>query len=366
MNIRKRIKNKNKTFLDNLMKAFLKQGHTWETFSYLRKENLLKEKREKVKNFRKRTFLEKPVRVQRECCNLIKKRIKDSGDIFYTDFSMEEEEKSWVDLFFLSKKYPNVFYNVEIVSSDCHVLDALEQLSFDYCFNENEKSFGFKINKLSKDEKQELFEELSKTQTNTSYQIHKDYVFGIGLHIKLNNGKKTFTKDEIIKVINNFWENGEVEIEPNYKRIEVDSEEMEEILYNFYKMCSLSKHVVKEKIFSFFKNKKFSKEEIDLAEQKIIKDYFESRNHLRMREKLYSETFNDLEYQRIIELMKQKEKEIAPQNKEELKKRLPIQISEKNKKINFEDLFINILTLLEKDQEKIEKYLDEVLKELSK
>ena len=348
------------------MKAFLKQGHTWETFSYLRKENLLKEKREKVKNFRKRTFLEKPVRVQRECCNLIKKRIKDSGDIFYTDFSMEEEEKSWVDLFFLSKKYPNVFYNVEIVSSDCHVLDALEQLSFDYCFNENEKSFGFKINKLSKDEKQELFEELSKTQTNTSYQIHKDYVFGIGLHIKLNNGKKTFTKDEIIKVINNFWENGEVEIEPNYKRIEVDSEEMEEILYNFYKMCSLSKHVVKEKIFSFFKNKKFSKEEIDLAEQKIIKDYFESRNHLRMREKLYSETFNDLEYQRIIELMKQKEKEIAPQNKEELKKRLPIQISEKNKKINFEDLFINILVLLEKDQEKIEKYLDEVLKELSK
>lgn len=366
MKIRKRIKNKNKTFLDNLMKAFLKQGHTWETFSYLRKENLLKEKREKVKNFRKRTFLEKPVRVQRESFNLIKKRIKDSGDIFYTDFSMEEE-KSWVDLFFLSKKYPNVFYNVEIISSDCHVLDALEQLSFDYCFDEKEKLFGFKIDKLSEDEKQKLFEELSKTQTNTSYQIHRDYVFGIGLHIKLNNGKKTFTKDEITKVINDFWENNEVEIEPNYKKIEVDSEEMKEILYNFYKMCYFRKqHVVKDKIFSFFKKKSFSKEEVDLADQKIIKDYFENRNHLRMRKKLYSEIFNDLEYQRIVELVEQKEKEIAPQNKEELKKRLSIQIIEKNKKINFEDLFINILALLEKDQEKIEKYLDEVLKELSK
>lgn len=365
MNIRKRIKNKNKTFLDKLMKAFLKQGHTWETFSYLRKENLLKEKGEKVKKFRKRTFLERPVRVQRECFNLIKKRIKNSGDIFYTDFSMEEE-KSWIDLFFLSKKYPNIFYNVEIVSSDCHVLDALEELSFDYCFDENKKLFGFKINKLSEDEKQKLFEEIGKAQTNTSYQIHRDYVFGIGLHIKLNNGKKTFTKDEITKVINNFWENGEVEIEPNYKRIEINSEEMEEILYNFYKMCSLTKHVVKNKIFSFFKKKKFSKEEIDLADQKVVKDYFENRNHLRMREKLYSEIFNDLEYQKIIELVKQKEKEIIPQNKEELKKRLPIQISEKNKKINFENLFINILDQLEKDQEEIEKYLDEVLKELSK
>ena len=232
MNIRKRIKNKNKTFLDNLMKAFLKQGHTWETFSYLRKENLLKEKREKVKNFRKRTFLEKPVRVQRECFNLIKKRIKDSGDIFYTDFSMEEE-KSWVDLFFLSKKHPNVFYNVEIVSSDCHVLDALEELSFDYCFDENKKLFGFKINKLSEDEKQKLFEEIGKAQTNTSYQIHRDYVFGIGLHIKLNNGKKTFTKDEIIKTIENFWESGEVEIEPNYKKIDIN--------YNYVKSISVYK-----------------------------------------------------------------------------------------------------------------------------
>lgn len=363
MNIRKRIKNKNKTFLDKLMKAFLKQGHTWETFSYLRKENLLKEKGEKVKKFRKRTFLERPVRVQRECFNLIKKRIKNSGDIFYTDFSMEEE-KNWIDLFFLSKKYPNIFYNVEIVSSDCHVLDALEELSFDYCFDENKKLFGFKINKLSEVEKQKLFEEIGKAQTNTSYQIHRDYVFGIGLHIKLNNGKKTFTKDEIIKTIESFWESGEVEIEPNYKKIEIESEEMEEILYNFYKMCSLSKHVIKDKIFSFFKKKRFSKEEIDLAEQKIIKDYFESRSHLKMREKLYSEIFNDLEYQKIVELVKQKEKEIAPQNKEELKKRLSIQISEKNKKINFEDLFIKILALLEKDQEKIEKYLDEVLKEL--
>lgn len=363
MNIRKRIKNKNKTFLDNLMKAFLKQGHTWETFSYLRKENLLKEKNEKVKKFRKRTFLEKPVRVQRKCFNLIKKRIKDSGDIFYTDFSMEEE-KSWVDLFFLSKKYPNVFYNVEIVSSNCHVLEALEQLSFDYCFNEKEELFGFKINKLSKDEKQKLFEEIGKTQTNTSYQIHRDYVFGIGLHIKLNNGKKTFTKDEIIKTIENFWESGEVKIEQNYKKIEIESEEMEEILYNFYKMCYSREHVVENKIFSFFKKKRFSKEEINLADQKVVKDYFENRNHLRMREKLYSEIFNDLEYQKIVELVKQKEKEITPQNKEELKKRLSIQISEKNKKINFEDLFINILALLEKDQEKIEKYLDEVLIEL--
>ena len=366
MNIRKRIKNKNKTFLDNLMKAFLKQGHTWETFSYLRKENLLKEKREKVKNFRKRTFLERPVRVQRECFNLIKKRIKNSGDIFYTDFSMEEKEKSWIDLFFLSKKYPNVFYNVEIISSDCHVLDALEQLSFDYCFNEKEGLFSFKINKLNEDEKQKLFEEISKTQTNTSYQIHRDYVFGIGLHIKLNNGKKTFTKDEIIKTIENFWESGEVEIEPNYKKIEIESEEMEEILYNFYKMCSLREHVIENEIFSFFKKKMFSKEEIDLADQTVIKNYFENRNHLKMREKIYSEIFNNLEYQKIIELVKQKEKEIIPQNKEELKKRLSIQISEKNKKINFENLFINILDQLEKDQEKIEKYLNEVLKELSK
>ena len=57
-------------------------------------------------------------------------------------------------------------------------------------------------------------------------------------------------------------------------------------------MCSLREHVVENKIFSFFKKKKFSKEEVDLADQTVIKDYFENRNHLKMREKLYSEIFN--------------------------------------------------------------------------
>lgn len=359
MNLNKKLKSKSKEHIKNLHKVFLKSGHTFETWEYLIGKNLIKNEKKKHKGFfRKRTYLEKSVRVQRSERNHIKNLIKLNGDNFYTYFLMNGEDKGWIDLFCLSKKYPNVFYNVEIVSSFDKEQNALEEI-FSNLF------YKGRFGKLTTEEKENLFNDLKIQQINTSYEVQKDYVYGVGLHIKLHNGKETFSKEEITQTIENFLNNGEKNVAPIFKQRENVKEEIEKILFNFYKMGVHWHNSLNNLLSDYFEQKLFSEKEIALKNQTVIKNMFENNAHYKMREKIYLTVFENEDYKMMSDFGEKEIKSLINQDKELFFKNLNLNLNIKMEEVDFEKLFNIVFNKSKDDVEKIHELVKEKLESIS-
>lgn len=140
-------------------------------------------------------FDELSTRSKKAKFNKIKKEI-DSSVNPYKHFSTPHNltvnhDFTWCDFFFLSKKYENVFYNATI---SCLAQDL---------FEENFYSNNEKIN----------FDNI-----NGYIHIDKSYLNGYGLVIVVAD-KATVTTEYIDNLIEQFWENNELEIENGNTKI---------------------------------------------------------------------------------------------------------------------------------------------------
>lgn len=155
-------------------------------------------------------------RKRRKMVMRLKKRIKDSkeefggkfwSDVYFNSIDKSENKKTtrhWIDIFFPSKKDPSILWNAEI-------LTAAEILNDNYNFGKRNK-------------------EIDIFNIHEEFSIHKDYRYGIGLTIIVNEAD--LTQEIIEKIIERFYAMGEV----SWKSTEVvDKESLINIYENDYK-----------------------------------------------------------------------------------------------------------------------------------
>ena len=129
----------------------------------------------------------------------------ESGKFFYFN---EEENKDKLNknIYFLSKKYPETYYNAEVYSTFKRKLYDIKYAIFTAIVDK----------KNDKMENEYCYLPKIKEQKNTSYQFYHNCVDGIGLRIVILSDKEEVSDSEITKAIENFWDNEEKPIKPTY------------------------------------------------------------------------------------------------------------------------------------------------------
>lgn len=237
-------------------------GKTYNGFKSF-KNRLSKNKFEKIKkNFENQkgfssnktiekhiSFLDLSTRKRRERVNDLKKQIKKMNGIgnglFYTNHlvvdkygksngkldHLSDEEKeiinigkrhSWLDFYFLSKKHKNVLYNATISTSYSILMEDLDAIdhSKEKIENQNEKEkaqYFLKNIDMENYYKENIEKEKFINKNQYLGYVNKDYkyAYGIGLNIVIAD-KKYLTIEDIEKFIQDFWDNDEIEINPEY------------------------------------------------------------------------------------------------------------------------------------------------------
>lgn len=282
---------------DKKLELFLMTGHNIATWNYIEE---MYQTRRKFLTFRKRTFCELSTRYQKQKYNHVKKLIQKNNGLYYTEHLMEpNKEHSWLDIYFLSKKHKNVFYNVEVITALMDIYDQLEN-KYKYMFSE-EGSLSF----LKKEDLEKFKEEAIKTKIDfkvqTTFKIDKKYVSGIGLQIVINNGKMTFSEEEMKNAIQLFLENEEKDIVISNEQdllipalISLAENEFRvKFLNNFYEIKK-----------QYIKNKILSKEEMDFyyEKNKVFTSLDEERDHFKKTSKIYTKIENDNIIRKLEEL----------------------------------------------------------------
>lgn len=129
----------------------------------------------------------------------------ESGKFFYFN---EEENKDKLNknIYFLSKKYPETYYNAEVYSTFKRKLYDIKYAIFTAIVDKKNDKMENEYCSLPK----------IKEQKNTSYQFCHDCEDGIGLRIVILSDKEEVSDSEITKAIENFWDNEEKPIKPTY------------------------------------------------------------------------------------------------------------------------------------------------------
>lgn len=240
----KKLKNKNNKKQLSLMKirrfessssslfSFFSMPHTLNTFDYIKK-NLSKEYseyekhealKEKIYESKwKQPFLDLPQRIRRHKYNYVKHQIynnplsilSNKGFIYYPegffytpqdleDFDnlnntdREQSLKSWMDLFVLSNKFKHVYYNVTISSFLGDLIYETNWLKSEvFNFEKNKGATSFDFNDI----------EFCYQANENIYELDFSYHAGIGLHIRINNGKIEITKEEVEESLKHFLDN---------------------------------------------------------------------------------------------------------------------------------------------------------------
>ena len=282
---------------DKKLELFLMTGHNIATWNYIEE---MYQTRRKFLTFRKRTFCELSTRYQKQKYNHVKKLIQKNNGLYYTEHLIEpNKEYSWLDIYFLSKKHKNVFYNVEVITALTDVFDQLDN-KYKYMFFE-EDCFSF----LKKEDLEKFKEEEIKTKINfkvpTTFKIDKNYVSGIGLQIIINNGKMTFSEEEMKNAIQLFLENEEKDMVISNDHdllipaltILAENEFKIKFLKNF--------NEIKEQ---YAKNKILTKEEVDLyfKNNKVFKSLDEEKEHFKKISKIFAKIEKNNIIQKLEEL----------------------------------------------------------------
>lgn len=255
----KKLKNKNnkkQLFLMKIKKfekensslfSFFSMPHTLNTFDYIKK-NLSKEysEYEKHKALKERKvyeskwnqpFLDLPQRIRRHKYNYVKHQIynnplsiqSNKGFVYYpegffynpkdfedlrdlsndkkSDNIISENEiidneqnslKSWMDLFVLSNKFKHIYYNVTISSFLGDLIYETNWLKSEvFNFEKNKGATSFDFNDI----------EFCYQANENIYELDFSYHAGIGLHIRINNGKIEITKEEVEESLKHFLDN---------------------------------------------------------------------------------------------------------------------------------------------------------------
>lgn len=243
------------------------------------------EKKDQAGNYRRelgsnKPFVDLPLRLKRQRFNKIKKLIKEMSNqigngYFYTNHlicdkdgrsngTIDEISKkenlvkfSWLDFYFLSKKYKNTFYNATITTSYNDIFCDIDEMSFDIDYGQKKKII-----------------------TDTDYQGHvtkdKSYRYGIGLNIVISD-KKNFTIEDIENFIQEFIANNEEEI------VKGDTKIVGELPENILLECDR-----------------------DISEfRKTVTEFSELRDVIRFKENPFS-ILNTREYDNILSIITQK------------------------------------------------------------
>lgn len=139
-----------------------------------------------------------------EIVSVLEENQKEENTKTISEIDNEENTKSWMDLFILSKKFKHIYYNVTISSFLDELICETEWVKsevFNEEKNKNTQSYSsFNFNDI---------EEISYQARENTYELDFSYHGGIGLHIRINNGKNNITQQEIEESLSHFLDNEE-------------------------------------------------------------------------------------------------------------------------------------------------------------
>ncbi len=181
-------------------------------------------------------FMELAKHRRREKCIQIKNTLQNGyncGKHFTTFCDLSNShDYEWIDIYFLSKKDPSVFYNAALISSLMDLSDKIEKKAFDehdalfpdyedeYSFIKIENSDLYRLERIKKSaHNHECYDwirsrqlEIAKEVLPSIYEnIRLDYSYGYGVGLYATLRHETFTKEDIDAFIEDFWANGEKE-----------------------------------------------------------------------------------------------------------------------------------------------------------
>ena len=137
--------------------------------------------------------------------NKIRKHsLKKGVPAIFLSYDVLNEGTQWADIYFLSKKHANLFYNATIETTIYSWHDALETKAFDMSWDKytHTKEWLLEIDKT----KQALIAEKS-VFIRDGFKLIPKYSYGQGLLMKINTSAITY--ETIVNAINEFLENGE-------------------------------------------------------------------------------------------------------------------------------------------------------------
>ena len=185
-------------------------------------------------------------------------------------FLEEYRTHQWIDVYFLSRKYPNVFYSATFITGCMQLWDALETEGFEYTnktlteeqlAKSNDRSFvpdeickGCTRMVHNYPEMRDLYHNTWQgriAELALSKDVHvvipdnekkMNHTYGIRLHVTLP--LETFTGKDITEWIEKFYANGEEFF--NNDPIEVRTDTLKRLKYLREEDCDLIKYVKKE------------------------------------------------------------------------------------------------------------------------
>ncbi len=144
-------------------------------------------------------------------------RNKSNYDFVSYDMTGNNEINYWSDICFLSRKDKNIFYNAEIVTCQCNLIERITNEAYDdvnsklpeQCWYDYDRHA--ELGNMTIDEcVQKYIEDVLKTkpQTYEEYHVYGDFKCGVGvmLVVDVNN----LTCDIINEHVNRFLDNGEI------------------------------------------------------------------------------------------------------------------------------------------------------------